>query len=228
MNVSGLLFDMDDVLYDATMWHRWLLQLLGRLGLHTHYRAFFCVWEREFLSEVYCGRRDYWDALRDFLQSSGLSRGQIDEVLAAGHARRRELQDSIRPLPGVLATIAKLHGMCVPMGILCNASCAAERLQRMLHTLGLGDRFQTVVSSFDLGCAKPAPRAYSEALNSLGLPAEQVAFVGHCAVELSGAKRAGMATIAFNHDADAVADRYVQRFDELLTVLNLELARAVA
>lgn len=31
----GLLFDMGDVLYDATVWRRWLLQLLHKMGLHT-------------------------------------------------------------------------------------------------------------------------------------------------------------------------------------------------
>ena len=45
-----------------------------------------------------------------------------------------------------------------------------------------------------------------------------MAFVGHDAAELLGAASLGMATIAFNADADARADRHIERFEELLDV----------
>ena len=77
---TALLFDLADVIYDASMWQRWLLQLLGRLGLHTHYRAFFRAFETEHLVEVYLGKREYWDALGDYLRAVGMTSGQIDEV----------------------------------------------------------------------------------------------------------------------------------------------------
>src|SRR3569623_1380083 len=78
---------MGDVLYDATLWRRWLLRLLQRMGLHTQYRTFFKIWDVEFLNEVHCGRREYSEAFQAFLLSAGLSRGQIDEVEAARQAR---------------------------------------------------------------------------------------------------------------------------------------------
>ena len=42
-NVRGLVFDMGDVLFDATVWRRWLLQQLQRMGLQAGYRSFFDV-----------------------------------------------------------------------------------------------------------------------------------------------------------------------------------------
>ena len=45
-----------------------------------------------------------------------------------------------------------------------------------------------------------------------------VLFVGHRAVELQGARDAGMKTIAFNYDDDAFADYFVEKFADLLTV----------
>ena len=83
-SVAGLLLDVGGVLYDDTVWLRWLLKLVTRLGLHTHYTPFFRVWQREYLQRITCGELEYWQALRLFLRSAGLSHGQIDEVEAAG------------------------------------------------------------------------------------------------------------------------------------------------
>jgi hypothetical protein len=52
------------------------------------------------------------------------------------------------------------------------------------------------------------------------MPASEAAFVGHDAEELSGAAAVGMRTIAFNHAADAKADRYLIRFEQLLDVVG--------
>lgn len=228
MDVSGLLFDGDDVLYDATMWRRWLLQLLGRLGLHTHYDAFYRVWEREFLDEVNQGRRDYWEALRAFLKSSGLSRGQIDEVVAASHARHRQLQESARPLAGVLATTAQLSGSGIPMAVLCNSPMPAAKLETLLGKLGLAGRFQAVLSSVDLGYTKPAAESYRAALDAMHMDASQVAFVGHDTIELHGAAEAGLSTIAINHAIDAKADIYLDRIEQLLSAVHYRSSRLLA
>ena len=93
---DGLIFDMGDVLYDATVWRRWLIQLLHRMGLNTRYRSFFKVWEREYLDDVHRGLRDYGEAFQAFLLAAGLSRGHIDEVVAASHARKREIEAGTR------------------------------------------------------------------------------------------------------------------------------------
>ena len=59
---------------------------------------------------------------------------------------------------------------------------------------------------------------YEEAYRKVGLSREESVFVGHKASELSGARKAGMATIAFNYDKNARADFYIQKFTELLDV----------
>ena len=220
MDVSALLFDMDDVLYDATVWRRWLLRLLGHLGLHTHYEAFFHIWERTYLSDVYRGQRDYWDAFRNFLSAVGLSTGQIDEVTAASHARRREFDRGVRAYPGVKATLSRLSAAGLPLGILCNSSCSSRDLQQRLTHLGLGVQFRFVLSSRDLQMVMPQPETYAEALRRFSLPAEQVAYVGHDAVELSGAANAGIPTIAFNHGPDVESETQIEQFEELLNLTD--------
>jgi FMN phosphatase YigB (HAD superfamily) len=220
MDVSALLFDMDDVLYDATVWRRWLLRLLGHLGLHTHYEAFFHIWERTYLSDVYRGQRDYWDAFRNFLSAVGLSTGQIDEVTAASHARRRELDHGVRAYPGVKATLSRLSAAGLPLGILCNSSCSSRELQQRLTLLGLGVQFRFVLSSRDLQLVMPQPETYAEALRRFSLPAALVAYVGHDTIELSGAANAGIPTIAFNQGPDVESETQIEQFEELLNLTD--------
>jgi HAD superfamily hydrolase (TIGR01509 family) len=215
LSVTGVLFDMGDVLYDATVWSRCFLQLLTRMGLHTHYRAFFRVWRRDYLVDVNCGRCDHWDALKDFLRSLGLTRADTEEVLVAGHTRYAELTEWIRPLPGVSATLARLSALGVERGAINNCDCTSAQLADKLGRMGLRGFLPTVVSSIDLGSVMPDPANYRAALAEMSLPPERVAFVGHCADELAGARAVGMPTIAFNFEPEAIADVYLDRFEQL-------------
>lgn len=226
--VQGLLFDMGDVLYDATVWRRWLLQLLHRMGLHTQYRPFFKVWDCDFLDDVHCGRREYGEAFQAFLLSAGLSRGQIDEVEAASQARKRQLEDDVRPFPGVRATLERLHGAGMALGVLSDSECTAADLQIRLDRLGIGRFFSGVVSSIDLERTKPDPKCYLTLLSAMNLTADQAAFVGHDAEELAGASAVGIRTLAFNYDPGVVADRCLSRFEELLQLTDRRTVRMPA
>ena len=74
--VSGILFDMCNILYDDTVWRRWVLMLLSRLGLSTNYCSFFRLWDREYLDEVHRGQREFRQAFASFLRCAGLSTGR--------------------------------------------------------------------------------------------------------------------------------------------------------
>ena len=226
--VRGLLFDMCNVLYDNTVWRRWVLQLLSRVGLHTNYRCFFRVWDRDYLDDVHRGKRQFREAFRDFLRSAGLSRGQIDEIEAAAQARRRQIEASTRTLPGVKATLARLHQSGFVLGAISNSEHPAPVLQQRLGRFGLDRLFTTVVSSIDLGRTLPEALGYQTALRAMDLPAREVAFVDHDAAELAGAAAVGMSTIAFNYDPDARADVYLARFEELIDVVKTEEPFAAA
>jgi HAD superfamily hydrolase (TIGR01509 family) len=218
--VRALMFDMGGVFYDATLWRRWLLQLLSRMGLHTNYRSFYRVWQRDFLDPVHRGEREHNEALRAFLRAAGLKRGQIDEVEAASQARRRELEMGIRPLPGVRSTLKRLHAEGATLGVLCNAETPAHGLSERLTALGLDGLFKAVVSSFDLRRTKPDAECYFAALEAMQQTAAVTAFVGHDGSELAGAAAVGLRTVAFNADAGAVADRAIGPFEELWDLVN--------
>ena len=218
--VAGLVFDMGGVLYDDTVWRRWLLRVLGQLGLHTNYRSFYRLWDRQYLAEVHCGRREFSAAFGDFLCSVGLSPAQIDEVQAACQARRRSLETAIRPLPCVKTTLARLHQSGLALTALTDSEYSSAVLTERLERIGLGGLFESVISSIDLGHTRPEAECYHAAIASMRVGARQTAFVGHDSEELSGAADVGMSTIAFNFDADARADVFIARFEQLSEVVD--------
>jgi HAD superfamily hydrolase (TIGR01509 family) len=219
-NVAGLVFDMGDVLFDATAWRLWLLHLLNRIGLQAAYRTFYDVWDREYLDEVHCGRRDYAEAFDTFLRAGGLTRSQIDEVNAASHIRKTRLEDEVQPFPGVRSTLARLNAAGIRMAVLSDSESTGPAIAARLARMGLGEYFTAVVSSVDLGVTKPARPGYDRAIELLGVAASRTAFVGHDADELRGARRAGLRTLAFNFERDAAADLYLGRFEELVPLLD--------
>lgn len=228
MHVAGLVFDAEDVLFDASTWQRWLIKLLSRLGLHTHYQSFFRVWQEEYLCDVHQGNRQYWDAMRTFLMSAGLAKGQIDEVIAAGRKRYELLQTPTLPMPGARETIAKLNALGVTLGILSDSDSPAPVVLQRLKKLGFGSPFRIAVSSIDLGSCMPDPQNYQSVLSGMQLSPSEVAFIGHSRKELSGAAKLGMKTIAINFDKDVRADLYLQRFSDLLPHLTFHGQRMLA
>ena len=86
--LTALLFDVCGVFYDDTGWRRWLFRLVTKMGIDTHYEAFFALFDQDYLSGSVERDTDYWEALRSYLGDIGLARGTIDEVLAAGRPRR--------------------------------------------------------------------------------------------------------------------------------------------
>lgn len=218
--IEGLIFDLADVLYDATAWRRWLLQLLPRFGVPADYHTFYRAWDREYLVDVQCGRREFNEAFQAFLFSQGLSWGQIDEVEAASRIRRAECERDVRPLPCVAATLRQLSAAGLKLVVLTNAVVPAAELHKILERVGLADLFSAVWSSFDLEAVTPAAVCYQAAIDSLRLPARQAAYVGHQMVALAGAQRAGLRTVAFNHERAARADVYLERFADLPAALK--------
>ena len=108
--IREVLFDLGGILYDDSAWRRWLLQLLGRMGLHTHYVSFYRVWDCEFQPEVWSGRSGFWPALKRFLVATGLTCGQAAEIEAGCRARFRNFEQDIRPFPSVAETLKYVRG----------------------------------------------------------------------------------------------------------------------
>ena len=218
--IGGLILEPANVLYDATLWRREVVRLLGRLHVPATYPEFFQRWDRDYLVDVQQGFRQYDEAFGAFLLSAGLSWGQIDEVEAFARQQRHDYEENVRPLPAVVATLTELARRGLPLVALCDASHPAAALERRIERLGLGGLFLKVLSSLDLGAAKPAAACYRAALDVLDLPADAVAFVGCDRRSLDGAAACRLRTIALNCQEPVQADARLSSFAELVDLVE--------
>jgi putative hydrolase of the HAD superfamily len=82
----------------------------------------------------------------------------------------------------------------VPVALLSNAS---THLQIDLDLCGIGDRFDLVVGSADLGIAKPDPDAFRAAADGLGVSVDRALFVDDTVANVEGARAVGMQAARF-------------------------------
>ncbi|MHB8973466.1 MAG: HAD family hydrolase [Pirellulaceae bacterium] len=176
--VSGLLLDMGGVLYDDSVWPRWLLKLVTRLGLHTHYTLFFRVWQREYGPRIKRGECNYWQAMREFLRSVGLTNGQIDEVEAAGHPRQREFETDIYPLPGVVNGLTRLQSLGIRLTVLSSGYLDTAGVEQQLDRLGLAGYFNAIATEMQIERAQPGRPYFDAAIPLTGMTCAQHGYVG--------------------------------------------------
>lgn len=214
MGFSGLIFDIGDTLYDATLWRRWLTARLRLLGVEITRAQLVRTWEA-LLVDVYKGRAEYWQRFGELLASVGIGGQRAAELTRQARARGREVQACRALFDGVRETLTELKAAGIRIAALTDSESTAADIVRSLVGLGIGPCFHAVVSSVDIGHVKPAPQAYQAAAEALGLPVAACAFVGHDVEELAGAMSAGMFAVAYNYHPDARADLYLGDFRRL-------------
>jgi HAD superfamily hydrolase (TIGR01509 family) len=218
LRFEGLIFDMGDILYDASVWRRWLAGELQRHGLALSFGELVAQWEA-LLVDVYRGQAAYWDRFDALLRAVGLAEEAHPALREAARRKAEEVQLDRRPMDGVPETLAALHAAGVKLAVLSDNESGSRQVRRVLDQLGLDACFDAVLTSAEIGQVKPHPDAFAEAVSALGLPAEHCAFVGHDVDELEGAQRAGLFAIAYNYDPAAPADVRLAHFSQLEQVV---------
>jgi HAD superfamily hydrolase (TIGR01509 family) len=137
----------------------------------------------------------------------------VDEMIETMHAA---LQSDVAGRPGALELVARLHGR-VPLGL---ASNSPRRLvDAALHTAGLTDVFDAIVTSDDVAHPKPAPELYLLACERLGVAPSDALALEDSASGVAAAKAAGLTCIAVPQFAETdvcAADRVIDSLEELL------------
>lgn len=95
-----------------------------------------------------------------------------------------------RPLKGVAEALDLLRADGLAVACVSNWDCS---LVEYLERAGLGERFETVVSSAEAGIPKPAPRPFLLALERLGVEPAHAIHVGDDESDRLGALAAGLA-----------------------------------
>ncbi|MEO7447902.1 MAG: HAD family hydrolase [Humibacillus sp.] len=135
-----------------------------------------------------------------------------------------------RLFPDVPALLEAADRAGLPVALLTNSSHAPTH--QKLEAVGLGNRFEVVVTTDTLGFGKPDPRVYLEAATRLGRsPAQTVCIGDNLEWDVLGAQRAGLRAVWLDRLGTAAAPRppsvtTVTSLDELTRVLERRFGRA--
>ncbi len=148
-----------------------------------------------------------------------------EDLIQQGVAALDLDDDTVAIFEGVPETIKALKDQGYMLGIITDTALPYTVKLNWFEKEGFGHVWDIIISSKDLGVRKPDPSLYEEALIQAGLTPQEAVFVGHKSTELEGARNVGLNTIAFNYEESAVADKYIDKFPELLGLLSSEFGQ---
>ena len=215
--IKALIFDVGDILYDASLWRRWLAVELSQYGQTVTYDRLVETWER-FLVPVYKAKQDYWEAFEGMLSEFGLDEKDHPTLIAKAKEKGQAVQVDRCPMPEVPETLATLKSAGIKLIALSDNESGEAGVRKTLKQLGIEKYFDAVVSSFSIGHVKPEPEAFDYAIEQSGVPKENCGFVAHDIDELEGAQKHNLFAIGYNYHPDAPADIFIENFGQLIEV----------
>ena len=158
------------------------------------------------------GYKEYWD---QFLL--------LRQVMDPGQRKELTLQiitysNDVQPVPGAREALTQLKQRGLSLGIITDTMYPIEWKMGRLEKAGVAEFIDVIACSTELGAHKPDPAVYFYALQQAKLTPGESIFVGHLGIELSGAHRAGMVTVAIDHDPNAKADYYCGSLTDILSL----------
>ena len=211
--VKAIFFDAGDILYYRPERNKYLNEFLARQKVNpeTGFEE-----ERKRIKDLaFSGQMKRHDYYRELIRLYGITDPQAIEEGMKAISRD---DDTVAIFDGVPETVHALKDMGFILGIITDTAMPFTRKLNWFEEHGFGRVWDVVISSKEIGVRKPAPSMYEEAINQTGIKPQEAVFVGHKTHELEGARALGFKTIAFNYDADAPADVYIEKFCDLLKV----------
>ncbi len=227
MKIQAILFDLDDTLWPVAPVIQHAEQTLQN-WIAQHYPAVsqaydLAAWRQRRHALIATDPRfsyDLW-ALRLTLLTQvfaefGIPAYAAEQAMAVfAHARNQV--EFYPDVPDGLQNLAKLFRL----GSVSNGFAD-------LHAIGLAHHFEVMLAAHQVGCAKPAPEIFCQALRKLSLSPEQIVFVGDdVLLDVAGAQAVGMQTAWMRrHPAtqpahpEIRADFEIQNLHDLLKLLQ--------
>jgi putative hydrolase of the HAD superfamily len=215
--VKAIFFDAGDILYYRPQRDQHLNEFLA--GRKTNPAPDFEVERKRIKDLAFSGQMKRHDYYRELIKLYGIVDPQ--EIEEGIRAISRD-DNTVAIVEGVPETINALKQKGYLLGIITDTAMPFSRKLNWFDEHGFGRVWDVVISSKEMGVRKPAPSMYEEALSQTGVKPSEAVFVGHKTHELDGARAVGMKTVAFNYDADARADVYIEKFCNLLDISLFE------
>jgi 2-phosphoglycolate phosphatase len=155
----------------------------------------------------------------DYLLTHTVPGGDLAADLACyrGH-HPSVLIEGTRLLPGAAEVIHTLHHGGKRLGLCSNKPRLFS--QKLLDHFGIADCFSVVLGVEDVARPKPAPDMLLAAVRRLGLPTNQLLYVGDMTVDIETARAAGVAVWAVPTGSDERSTLIAARPDRLLNSLQ--------
>jgi putative hydrolase of the HAD superfamily len=216
MTFRAVLFDLDDTLFahreavdDAVLATLEAMERGGDVPAEAAEQARWRELEEHHYHRYLSGELDYQGQrrarVRDFLEPYGtaLEDRAADAWFEQWVQRYRSAFRLHTDAPPCLDALERgLPG--VRFGIITNGDLAFQTAK--LEALGIEERFAHVITSGELGIAKPDPRIFAAAADRLGVRIQECAYVGdRLATDAIGAARAGMRGVWLDRGAVAPA-----------------------
>jgi putative hydrolase of the HAD superfamily len=185
------------------------------------------------LTEFTEGDRNIWVAYnRAYARACGTPEEAVDEVVE--HLLNEFATGEVwsRTVPGSVDALRRLGALGVHLAIVSNADGNAEQRLRDDAVCqvgpGRGASVEVILDSTVVGIAKPDPRIFDLALDTLGVPADRALHVGDTpGADVDGARAADVHPVLVD-PFDLHPDLDVERVDSLADVVELVRARQPA
>jgi putative hydrolase of the HAD superfamily len=211
--ISAIFFDAGDILYYRPQKRQNLHRFLA--GQEVQADPEFDEKHGMLIDRAYCGEINRHEYYSELLKLYGV-RG--DAEIAQGIEALEQDDRTVEIFSGVPDTLRALKKQGFLLGIITDTALSLHIKLEWFERAGFGNVWDAIISSKEMGIRKPNLEIYQAGLDQFGMEPSRVAFVGHKKTELDGAKAAGMRTIAFNYEAGAEADFYIDQFSDLTTL----------
>ena len=210
---KAVIWDMDGVIADTARYHLkgWQMVFRKRGANYT---------EEDFRRNT--GKRS--DTIIKSVLGEKISQGKIMTIIQEKDENFRQLMgQNIRPFPGVLKLITSLkeHGFKIAIA----SSAPMENIQLITRNLKIHNRFDTIVTGWEVTRGKPDPQTFLLAAEKLGVAAEDCIVIEDAISGVTASQRAGIRCIAVTNTTPREdlrkADLVIDTLEEI-TIDDLE------
>ncbi|MBW9223216.1 TIGR02253 family HAD-type hydrolase [Methanothermococcus sp. SCGC AD-155-E23] len=193
MTIKGVLFDLDDTLYDSTSFvdraRREAIKMMIDAGLNATEEEAYNILQR-IIKEKGPNYGHHFDDLVKAIEGR-----HNPKIVTMGVITYHNVKFALlRPYPDTIKTLIELKKMGLKLGVVTDG-ITIKQWEKLIR-LGIADFFDEVVTSEEFGLGKPNLEFYRYALKKINLKGEEVVYVGdRIDNDIIPASKVGMHTI---------------------------------